>query len=150
MAEDKNKVLEVIQSLNIDEFVKEKQDLQKRKHDNAQMSEYLAKERLEIDRRLMVVNSIISAHNAMTPSAVVRLLQSNPDKQYQDLNILDAVTQILNKFKEPLHINTIVQVLRHGGMEFRAEDPTDSVEVTIKKETDIFERTAPRTYKLKE
>jgi hypothetical protein len=92
---------------------------------------------------------LVNVFRSEIPSKAEQLLSSAVSDKLKEMKISEACQQILTEVNEPLHINVIVQIMKRGGFIFRADDPSDSVEATLRKEPGLFEKVGVRTYKLK-
>ncbi len=71
------------------------------------------------------------------------------DGRLKDKTIVEACKIVLSIAQRPLHLNEVVAGLKAGGYEFRTDSPKNSVESSIQREPDVFEKVGPRTYRLK-
>ncbi len=67
--------------------------------------------------------------------------------RFADRTITQACTLLLKESGGPLHVNDLYQMLRSGGMEFRGNNPTISVAVSLNRNR-RFRKVAPGTFDL--
>jgi len=67
--------------------------------------------------------------------------------RFSDRTITQACTLILREYQRPLHVNELYNMLVAGGMEFKGENPTISIAVSLNRNR-RFRKVAPGTFDL--
>lgn len=67
--------------------------------------------------------------------------------RFSDRTITQACTLILREYQCPLHVNELYNMLVAGGMEFKGENPTISIAVSLNRNR-RFRKVAPGTFDL--
>jgi hypothetical protein len=67
--------------------------------------------------------------------------------RFSDRTITQACTLLLREYQRPLHVNELYNMLVAGGMEFKGENPTISIAVSLNRNR-RFRKVAPGTFDL--
>lgn len=67
--------------------------------------------------------------------------------RFSDRTITQACTLLLREYQRPLHVNELYNMLVSGGMEFKGENPTISIAVSLNRNR-RFRKVAPGTFDL--
>ncbi|MEP6902218.1 MAG: hypothetical protein ABJA66_10740 [Actinomycetota bacterium] len=67
--------------------------------------------------------------------------------RFSDRTITQACTLLLREYQRPLHVNELYNMLVSGGFEFRGENPTISIAVSLNRNR-RFRKVAPGTFDL--
>jgi len=67
--------------------------------------------------------------------------------RFADRTITQACTLLLREYQRPLHVNELYNMLVAGGMEFKGENPTISIAVSLNRNR-RFRKVAPGTFDL--
>ena len=67
--------------------------------------------------------------------------------RFSDRTITQACTLLMREYQRPLHVNELYNMLVAGGMEFRGENPTISIAVSLNRNI-RFRKVAPGTFDL--
>lgn len=67
--------------------------------------------------------------------------------RFSDRTITQACTLLMREYQRPLHVNELYNMLVAGGMEFRGENPTISIAVSLNRNR-RFRKVAPGTFDL--
>lgn len=67
--------------------------------------------------------------------------------RFSDRTITQSCTLLLREFQRPLHVNELYNLLVSGGMEFKGENPTISIAVSLSRNR-RFRKVAPGTFDL--
>lgn len=91
-----------------------------------------------------------AANNQNAPRNVAPLNQHIEQKsnRFFDRTITQACTLLLREAARPLHVNDLYHYLREGGFEFKGNNPTISIAVSLNRNR-RFKKVAPGTFDLK-
>jgi hypothetical protein len=67
--------------------------------------------------------------------------------RFSDRTITQACTLLMREYQRPLHVNELYNMLVAGGMEFKGENPTISIAVSLNRNR-RFRKVAPGTFDL--
>lgn len=146
MADPYEKVREALSDIDLDDLQQRLKEIHTRIYEIDRQVNELNKEKQrlhDIERHYKGIHNL--AKYAPLPDDT----PEESSEKLKDLTIVEACKVVLEDASGPLHLTEIVNRVKKGGYGFRTDNPTASVESTIQRESDLFEKVGPRTYKVK-